>query len=149
MFEAWTLREDSVKTEEEQLRETVRSLEDQDRATFYRIYNKTLKDPDTYAVLNWLFLAGLHHFYLGKFVRGTINIIIMIFGLYYLFVIPLFGIILIFGVSLIEIPALFRSQLVVTNHNVRLGFSILEIEHLTYKSKSLGGVKSVPTTETE
>ena len=129
MLEAWTLRQDSVRAEEEQLRKAIRDLPDPDRESFFRRYNKVLKDPDTYAVLNWFFLTGLHHFYLGKYFRGTVNLVVMILGFILLFVKPLPGILLVSGIVLIEIPALFRSQIIVANHNNRLGQRILEKEY--------------------
>ncbi len=124
MFEAWTLRQDSVKAEEEKLREDVRLLDDPDRAKYFHAYNKRLKDPDTYAVLNYFFIAGLHHFYLGKYVRGSINLLILLSGML-LFPIIEEAVILILGILLVEIPALFRSQIIVADHNTRLGQRIL------------------------
>jgi len=130
MFEAWILKSDSVKAEDERLREIVRNLEDSVRATYFREYNRLLKDPDTYAVLNWFFLAGLHHFYLGKLLRGMINLLIMLLGVALLFSDPLVGLALITIVVIIELPALFRSQIIVANHNTKTGLRLLEKEHV-------------------
>ncbi|MFT4862125.1 MAG: TM2 domain-containing membrane protein YozV [Pseudohongiellaceae bacterium] len=125
MFEAWTLRQESVNADDEKLRSAVRALTDPQRAEFFKQYNKALKDPDTFAVLNWFFLAGLHHFYLGRFIRGSLNLLIMALGIVLLFSTPTIGSVLIAGIILIEIPALFRSQIIVENYNTNLGRRIL------------------------
>lgn len=135
MFEAWTLRRNSVKAEEEQLREEVRALGGSKRAEYFRSSNHFLKDPDTYAVLNWFFLTGLHHFYLGKYLRGSINFLVMVMGIGLLFTQPYIGILLIAGIVLIELPALFRSQVIVADHNTKLGRRILKKEHVTSSSR--------------
>lgn len=125
MLEAWTLKYDLVKTEEEKLRETIRKMDDSSRSDYYKQYNRLLKDPDTYAVLNWFFLAGIHHFYLGKYLRGSINLIAMLLGILLLFTDPVLGVLVIVGIIVIELPALFRSQIIVANHNTKTGFQLL------------------------
>lgn len=125
MFEAWTLRAEAVKDEEEALREKIRQLDDKQRQQFYGAYNKQLKDPDTYAVLNWLFLAGLHHFYLGRWARGMINLLLMLGGIAMLFFIPPLGMLMILLVLVIELPALFRSQVIVADFNNQLAQGLL------------------------
>lgn len=134
MFEAWILKSDIVKSEEERLREAVRNLEPSVRAKYFKEYNRILKDPDTYAVLNWFFLAGIHHLYLGNILRGVINLLIMFLGIVLLFSEPLVGVMLIAAVVLIEIPALFRSQIIVANQNTKAGLRLLEKEHVTSSS---------------
>ena len=73
--------QDEVRDEEEELRKEVANLSNIDRKKFYREAEKNVKDPDTYAVLNYLFLTGLHHFYLKKYQRGFINLAIFIVGI--------------------------------------------------------------------
>ena len=68
---------------------------------------ESLKDHDTYAVLNYLLVAGLHHFYLGKFLEA-INLIILASGIgliiftQYVFV----GTLLIIFILIVELLAL-------------------------------------------
>jgi len=69
-----------VQAEEESLRLAIRDLPDEQRKRFYAIAKKKLKDPDTFAVLNYLFVTGLHHFYLGHWLRGIINLVVFIGG---------------------------------------------------------------------
>jgi four helix bundle protein len=73
MFESLTLDKERVADTADALRVKVLELSEDDRRSFYRLVKKKIKDPDTYAVLNWLVLTGLHHFYLGQWLRGTIN----------------------------------------------------------------------------
>lgn len=112
------LSSDEVHEEEERLRKLIRTLPDDKRFIFHKEVEKQLKDPDTYATLNFLFIAGLHHFYLGKWVRGLINITVFLAGVVMLFTpLAVIGILLIFTISVIELYALFKSQVIVQAHN--------------------------------
>ncbi len=124
MFEAYSLRAESVAEAAESLRHKVEGLSSAQRADYYSHYKRALKDPDTYAVLNWVFLAGLHHFYLEHYWRGLLNLGVMLVGVALCFVVPLLGGALILLITLVELPALFRSQLIVEAHNISLGFDI-------------------------
>lgn len=127
MIEAWTLRQDQVQQREEEFRQKLRDLSDEERANFYRIYNKKLRDPDTYAVLNWLFLTGMHHFYLGRWLRALVNLSVMIVGILLLFGEQAHvGFWMIVAILAIEIPALFRSQIIVADYNLRQGEQVLD-----------------------
>ena len=111
---------------EEHLREQIRQLSDEQRKHYYRLERQQLKDPDTYAVLNYFFIAGLHHFYLGRTNRGLINIALMVV---WLLLLPLFaplGVILLVTVFIVELPQLFKSQRIVYAHNLDLMDDILE-----------------------
>tara|TARA_R110001599_G_scaffold198340_3_gene395039 strand:- start:1183 stop:1575 length:393 start_codon:yes stop_codon:yes gene_type:complete len=124
MFEAYSLRTESVHEAAESLRHKVEGLSNAQRAEYYAQYTHAIKDPDTYAVLNWVFLAGLHHFYLQHYLRGLLNLSVMTIGIALCFVLPMLGGALILLITLIELPALFRSQLIVEAHNVDLGLDI-------------------------
>jgi len=112
------LNQKVVQDEEEALRLLIRDLPDEQRKEFYRLAKQKLKDPDTFAVLNYLFVTGLHHFYLGHWLRGIINLIGFIIGIT-LIVMGLWqlGLGVIVLLSLTEIYALFRSQVIVQNYN--------------------------------
>ena len=112
------LNQKVVQDEEEALRLLIRDLPDEQRKEFYRLAKQKLKDPDTFAVLNYIFITGLHHFYLGHWLRGIINLIgfiiaitLLVMGLWKL------GLALMILLSLTEIYALFRSQLIVQDYN--------------------------------
>ncbi|MCL1484472.1 MAG: hypothetical protein MH208_08940 [Marinobacter sp.] len=64
------LKQEEVDAEEESLRKAARELSEEQRAEFYRQAGKVVKDPDTYAALNWFFIAGLHHFLSGALAMG-------------------------------------------------------------------------------
>ena len=130
------LNKDAVERDEEELREAVNRLPDSQRKWVYAEAEKAIKDPDTYAVLNYLFLAGLHHFYLGRWVRGLVNLTVFLAGLICLiFGGLLIGILLIVGITVIELYALFRSQSIVQQHNNEI---MRELLH-TVSVKSPGG----------
>ena len=114
---------DELKKQEDSLRKRIALLSAAEKKAYYTMEEKRIKDPDTYAVLNYFFLAGLHHFYLGKPVWGLLNLLTMIIGLIF---IQSFGLILIGIVLIVELPQLFRSQKIVQKHNNQVMQQILE-----------------------
>jgi TM2 domain-containing membrane protein YozV len=109
---------EAIQEEEEHIRKLVRELPDEKRLLFFQQAEKELKDPDTYAALNALFVAGLHHFYLGQWVRGAINLFIFVAGMVFLFAGHVaVGIGLLIAISLVELKALFAAQIVVQDYN--------------------------------
>jgi len=112
------LSSEQVFEAEEQLRKNVRELPDDKRLAFFKAAEQRLKDPDTYAALNYLFVAGLHHFYLGKWARGLLNIAVFLVGVVMLFTpLAIIGILLIAAITSVELYALFKSQIIVQAHN--------------------------------
>ena len=112
------LNQAEVDAREEELRLAIRDLPDEKRKAFYERAEHELKDPDTFAVLNYLFIAGLHHFYLGRWLRGLINLAVF-GGSIYLMVLGQWknGFILFGIITVLELYALFRSQIIVKNFN--------------------------------
>jgi len=125
MFESLTLDNEQVAYTADVLRKKVFELSEDDRRSFYRLTKNRIKDADTYAILNWFFIMGLHHFYLRQWIRGVINLFLLFVGVCF---IPFYGIglIVIFGVALSELPACFRSKVIVDNHNNKVQESILQ-----------------------
>ena len=128
MFEGLNLKKDLVEYESQRLKERVRELNDDQRKHYFNLLEPALKDHDTYAVLNYLLLPGLHHFYLGKFFRGSLNLIILLTGTSLIFLTKyvFVGTLIIFFILIVELLALFRSQVIVMNHNNHLSKEILE-----------------------
>ncbi len=128
MFEGLKLNKELVEYQNQRLKEKVSNLSDEERKHYYNLLEPALKDHDTYAVLNYLLVAGLHHFYLGKFLRGAVNLIVLASGIGLIFFSDnvLIGILLIIFVLIVELMALFRSQIIVMNHNNLLAEEILE-----------------------
>ena len=115
------LKQADVDAEEESLRQAIRELPDQKRKEFFQLAGKRIKDPDTYATLNWFFMVGLHHFYLRRWVRGLIVLFALIVS------IGLFlsgsiwpAVFLLLVVYAREFWELFRSQIIVQDWNNRL-----------------------------
>ena len=112
------LKQQAVDAEEERLRQLANALPDAKRREFYRAVKAELKDPDTYAALNWFFITGLHHFYLGRWGKGAVDLAAFLAGVVLLaFQQWLWGVAIILAVSIWELGALFRSQLIVQDWN--------------------------------
>lgn len=121
------LNQQQVDAEEEQIREWVAALPDEQRKVFYQQLKPLLRDPDTYATLNWCFLAGLHHFYLGLWGRGLVNLLIFIVGAALLFTpLVLVGIAMLVFITVIELWALFRAQIIIQHWNNQLMRRLLQ-----------------------
>ncbi len=111
-------KKQAIQDEEERIRRLVRELPDNKRLQFFQQVEKDLKDPDTYATLNFLFIAGLHHFYLGKWFRGLVNFSIFLLGVILLFTpAVILGVFLLLAITIIELMALFNAQIVVQEYN--------------------------------
>lgn len=112
------LKKELVTEHEEQLRVRVRALSDEQRRAYFAKVEKKLKDPDTYATLNYIFIAGLHHFYLGKWPLGLVNIACFWGGVGLLIAgWAEAGVALLIGIAVFELYELFRAQIIVQNHN--------------------------------
>ncbi len=117
---------EEIDDKEESIRLSVSMLDDDKRKQYYRRLEKKLKDPDTYAVLNWIFIAGLHHFYLKKYLRGSINLLLFTIGVVFLFSETLIvGVIIIGLILLFELYELFFSQSIIKQYNNRMSEGIL------------------------
>lgn len=116
------MTEEMLRQEEEALREQIYQLSAVQKKQYYALEVAQVKDPDTYAALNWAFVAGLHHFYLGRWLRGLFNIVLMISGviLYFATQWSLIGGSLVVFVFVIELPQLFNSEKIVHIHNNQL-----------------------------
>jgi TM2 domain-containing membrane protein YozV len=121
------LNQEEVALREEELRLDIRELSDEKRKEFYEHAEKKLKDPDTFAVLNYLFIAGLHHFYLGRWLRGIANLVVFTAGAYLIYDGQWErGLIIIALVTVAELYALFRSQVIVKHYNNVISEKILD-----------------------
>lgn len=115
-----------IDEQEEQIRRQVRELSDTQRKEYYRQVSDKIKDPDTYATLNYIVIAGLHHFYLGKWLLGLMNISVFTLGAICFYVNQTeLGVAFVLGIILFELYELFRSQIIVQNHNNILSQEIL------------------------
>ena len=114
--------DEQLKHEQDKLRDQINGLPSPLRKHYYEREQHVLRDPDTYAVLNYFFVCGLHHFYLGKAKHGLINVLVMALGIIFW---QFYGFVLVVLVILIELPQLFRSQNIVAQHNLAVRQQLL------------------------
>ena len=123
-----------VNEEEESIRLDMQKLPDKIRAQAFSETGTKIRDPDTYAVLNYSLVTGLHHFYLGKYVRGIFEITAFLTSLYMIFrggaevdghTLMFLGIAIVGILIVVELIELFRAQIVVQNFNNQVSRKIL------------------------
>ncbi|MET2969346.1 hypothetical protein [Vibrio harveyi] len=115
---------EQLEKQEELLRSQVNSLPEHQKKEFYERQSKSLKDPDTYATLNWFFLGGFHHCYLGKYALFALELILLIVSIVG-FVLGHPSAFLILALLIIyELPQLFFSQKIARQHNYQLSCEI-------------------------
>jgi hypothetical protein len=133
----------TIDVEEDRLRTAVASLPDSERAAFHREARRRLRDPDTYAVLNWFFMVGLHHFYLGRYGRGLLDIGLVAAGIGLMIgghVLVGLGAILV--VLVVELQALFRSQVIVQAWNNGIQRQLLREYGIDPEARATGATGS-------
>lgn len=120
------LEQRAVNAEEEAIRLQVRGLPDAARAQFHTEVGERLRDPDTYAVLSYSLICGVHHLYLRRyglwlfeFLLGVIGVVMLVTPWQ-----PL-GIALLVALFIAELYCLFRSQLIVQDYNNRVMREVL------------------------
>ena len=116
---------DVLEDKEEQLRKKVNDLPEVVRKDFFRKQSAQIKDPDTYAALNWLCVGGFHHLYLGRnllfaveFVSLVIAVLLIILGY------DRVGIGMLIIMVCIELPQLFMSQKIARQRNYEISSEI-------------------------
>jgi len=111
--------EKALNLEEHELREQIRALPAPERQLYHELELNGLKDPNRYLRLNWLFPLGLHHFYLGRWERGVLNLCLTISALVLLSRagMTLLGFMLLTAMIIIEIPQLLNARHLVHNRN--------------------------------
>lgn len=122
LSESW----DELEQKEESLRHAIGMLSDDQRQTFYKAQRKELKDPDTYAALNWLFIGGVHHLYLGKNWHFAIEIVLLVTSLLLWLTGYPWALLMLVAMTLYELPQLFFSQKIVRQHNFRVSQRLLD-----------------------
>ena len=115
-----------VNAEEETLRQRVRDLPDAARARFYSEAGERLRDPDTYAVLNFSLICGIHHLYLRRYALWLFELVLGVLGIVLLVTpwLPV-GVVLLVALFTAEIYCLFRAQLIVQDYNNRVMREVL------------------------
>lgn len=109
---------------EELLRTQVKSLPEAQKKEFYEQQSKKLKDPDTYATLNWFFLGGFHHCYLGKYGLFILELALLTISVIGLILGHPSALIILSLLVIYELPQLFFSQKIARQHNYQLSCEI-------------------------
>lgn len=122
-----------VELNEEALRAQVNALPEAKKKAFYKAQTLELKDPDTYATLNYFLVGGFHHFYIGnmrtfaiEFGLLVMSILVLIFANDIAFYDLPLGLIFIIALSLYELPQLFFSQKIARLRNLKISQHILQ-----------------------
>lgn len=115
-----------VNADEESLRQQVRDLPDAARARFYSEVGERLRDPDTYAVLSYSLICGIHHLYLRRYGLWLLELILSVIGILLLLTpwLPA-GVVLLIALLALELYCLFRSQVIVQDYNNRVMREVL------------------------
>ncbi|MGR2884580.1 hypothetical protein ABMX65_22860 [Vibrio vulnificus] len=120
MFESTEQLEEN----EELLRKQVNLLPEVQKKEFYNRQSKKLKDPDTYATLNWFFLGGFHHCYLGKYGLFALEITMLLVSVVGLVLGHTSALLILMLLVIYELPQLFFSQKIARQHNYDLSCKI-------------------------
>jgi TM2 domain-containing membrane protein YozV len=114
--------EKELNLEEHELREAARTLPAGLKHQYQLLELRYLKRPATYTRLNWVFPLGLHHFYLGRWVRGSLNLSLSATGLWLMAASDLqaYGGMILLLVLVIDIPQLLNARHLVHSHNNRI-----------------------------
>ncbi len=111
--------EKALNLEENELREQVRNLEPELRQQYLMLESRWLRSARTYRLLNWLFPLGINHFYLHRWLRGGLNLLLTLAAVYLLANSPdiFHGLLVLLSLLLIEIPQLINSRHLVHSRN--------------------------------
>lgn len=110
----------TVEKNEDLLRQQLSSLSKEQKKVFYELQSQKLKDPDTYAALNWLFLGGVHHLYLEKYALFAIELMLLTVSIAGFFLGHESSIYIIILLAVYELPQLFFSQKIARQYNYNL-----------------------------
>lgn len=115
---------ETLEENEELLRKQVNSLPDDQKKEFYNLQSKKLKDPDTYAALNWFFVGGFHHCYLGKYTVFVLELTLLIVSIVGLILDHSSAFLILVMLVVYELPQLFFSQKIARQHNYKVSCEI-------------------------
>lgn len=115
---------EELECREDSLRNKVSQLSPEQKKRYYQAQMKQLKDPDTYASLNWFCLGGFHHLYLGKKMLFFIEITLFLIAVVALYVGHIEALFILVILVAYELPHLFLSQKIVRQHNQKISNDI-------------------------
>lgn len=113
--------------EEHLLREQIRQLSPAELARYDQCEIPRLKQPDVYLVLNLLFPFGVHHFYLQRWGRGVLNLLLTLASIMSASGVNpwevrnlLLALMLLLAMIIIDLPQLINARLLVHSRNNRI-----------------------------
>ncbi|MDX1491889.1 MAG: hypothetical protein R3332_11420 [Pseudohongiellaceae bacterium] len=114
--------EKELNLEESVIREQVNELPDAARQEYQALINAGQKSPSTYGKLNILCLLGSHHFYLKRWLRGSISLSTTCIALYLLFSMnsPTIAASILLANFIVEIPQMLNIAHIVHAYNIRV-----------------------------
>lgn len=115
-----------IEEKEAQLMQLVSELSAANKKLFYKAQLGAIKDPDTYATLNWFFLGGIHHIYLGKYRLFIIELMLLITSISGWFLGFNQALFILLALALYELPQLFFSQKIVRQYNYQVSKDIYQ-----------------------
>lgn len=99
--------EKELNLDETELREQVAMLSEEQRAAYQQCEQAAIKRPTTYAALNTLFFLGAQHFYLQRWMRGSISLALGLTVAYLLLNGQiLYGFAVLLALAIVDIPQL-------------------------------------------
>ena len=112
--------EKELNLEETELREQISLLSQDEMARYLALEQSAFKRPGTYAALNSLYFLGAHHFYLRRWLRGLINLVLGVTALtLVLGAALLYGAVILLAMAIVEIPQLLNYEHLVHAYNNR------------------------------
>lgn len=119
--------EKELNLEEHQLREQIRQLSPAELALYDALEIPRLRQADVYLKLNLLFPFGVHHFYLQRWDRGLLSLLLTLFSLMsasglnpWAIQNLLVALMLLLAMIIIEVPQLMNARLLVHSRNNRI-----------------------------
>ncbi len=110
--------EKELNLDETELREQVAMLSESEQAAYHLCESAGVKRASVYASLNCLFFLGAQHFYLKRWLRGAIALLL---GVSALSLISsgqiLYGSVILLAMAIVEIPQLLNYEHLVHAHN--------------------------------
>jgi hypothetical protein len=125
LLESWGTLEEK----EDLLRQEVNKLSDDKKKAYYKALSHSLKDPDTYASINYFFIGGFHHFYLGKYKIFAIEFTLLVMSILGFIFVHQYAIYLILLIAVYELPQLFFSQKIARQYNYDLSLQLYNDLH--------------------
>ncbi|MFS1429068.1 hypothetical protein LMH73_018460 [Vibrio splendidus] len=119
---------EEIESKEDSLADMIRILSHEQREAYYTRLASEVKDPDTYASLNYFFILGLHHLYLGKSETFAVETSALLFSIMLISTditaLGIMGAISLIAIAGYQMSQLFLSQRMVRKHNYETSISI-------------------------